>query len=130
MIRVLAVDNSNDVLLAYTMVLTPANGYELTTVDDRDKALEILKTKEIDIVIYDIPHGIRYGKLFNPDAIRDLKKLQLEYPDMPIIATSTEPAIAWRPEEFKDLGIRSCLAKTFRMQELANVINEIVGRKK
>lgn len=129
MIRILAVDESTSVLGAFKFMLTHNRGYELTTTQDRDKAPEILKTQEIDIIIYDIPHGIRYDKLFNPYAIEDLKSLHLQYPNIPVIATSTEPAIRQQSEEFKSMGVRKCLDKTFTANELTKAIDEILAKK-
>lgn len=112
MIRVLLVDDDKDQLDLLEIMLGGTN--KTTTAKNGEEALQILKNKDIDIVISDIDMPIMNGL----ELLVKMSEMRLS---VPVIAVSGQPN---HGDEAMDKGAAAFLCKPFHFDVLSRLIQK------
>ncbi len=123
MIKVLIVDDHKTVRNGIKDMLRDSDGIEvIDAAESGDKALHILKEKEIDIILMDI-------KMPGKNGIATTKEITKKYPTVKIIACSMFYAKSNIIDMFK-AGASGYLLKTTQEEEINRAIEEVYGGSK
>jgi two-component system response regulator PilR (NtrC family) len=115
--RVLVVDDEESIR-EFLEIMLRKEGYEVSTVEDGQKALEVIKKKSFDLVISDL-------QMPNMTGIELLKHVKDQYPDMLFMMITafgtTETAV-----EAMKLGAYDYITKPFKIDEVRlNIANAL-----
>ncbi|MGE0158048.1 MAG: response regulator [Gemmatimonadales bacterium] len=117
---VVVVEDNAELRLALKEALA-AEGYEVLAARDDTEALELLRSRTVDLLISDLT-----GPAESTDTIEAVRK---EFPGLPVVALSdgadSQPALffsAWRDPK----AVRT-LPRPFRLGELLAVSREVLG---
>lgn len=119
--KILIVDDEPDICRALEFLLK-REGYNITTANSGENAIEKLKTEEFDIVITDIKMG-------RVDGIAVLEKAKEIHPDMPVIMMTAFASIESAVEAMKK-GASDYIVKPFLNEEIKLTIKKILEQKK
>jgi CheY-like chemotaxis protein len=94
-----------------------AAGHTVTLASDGRQGVESYRAKPADLVITD---------LFMPDqeGLETIKQLQIEFPDLPIVAISGKPTGGTMLTVAQRLGARAVLQKPFLPDELLKAVEQ------
>ncbi len=96
-------------------------GYDTQTADNGTAALEILKSKNIDMVITDI-------QMPGMDGHALLKQIKSQWPDLPVMLMTAYGSIQMAVEAMRD-GAVDYLSKPFEAEVLAAMVGQYIGDK-
>lgn len=112
-------------------LLDQAGGYEVLTATDSFQAVQIVRSRPVDLIITDIMHGAGF---FMAQKVQFLRKLSArdaakaggttEILQLPVIMMSAW----WNEEDLEraaDLGIESCIMKPFTVEELMSRVEAV-----
>lgn len=125
--RILSVDDEEAILECFEAILT-AKGYDITTTNDSDKALDILGKEDFDLVMLDV----RMPKANGFEIYRRLKKKNkpaavlfvTAYPAS--FSLKSEPIVRMWEEQFSD-GNTDVLYKPFEVDTLIKKVEGLIG---
>ena len=98
-----------------------AQGWEISVAEDGEKALEILRSRKVDLVLTDI-------KMHRMDGLELTSEIRHSYPDIPVVLMtgfpSVESAVAALRSQAADY-----ITKPFNINQLYKVIESKVRQK-
>ncbi len=129
MIRVIVIDDDNDIRISLKEVLTRA-GFDVDVASDADEGIELLRQKKADLVITDV---IMPGK----DGVEAVYEIRMEFPNTKIVVISGGGNLM--PKGFQPsaiattaylasasaIGADLTLTKPFNRQELINAVRQL-----
>lgn len=118
--RILVADDKENILKLFEKIL--ADGYDVTTVADGNKALAMVLTGDFDVVVSDI-------RMPGADGFTVLREIKRVCPDVEVILMTAYAAIPKAVEAMKE-GAYDYLAKPFEPEEALLVIQRAVERKR
>jgi two-component system response regulator AtoC len=123
MYRILLNDDDETILTAARMYFQDETGYELVTADSRDKALNLINTREFDVIIVDL--------LF-PDVSDGLAVIKNSYsqPYQPSILAMTAFDTVENAVATMQAGADDFIAKRFSLDELISRIENLLKCRK
>ncbi|MGB0918487.1 MAG: response regulator [Flavobacteriales bacterium] len=117
-IRLILVDDHQIVLDGVKALLDDLDGFDcVATADNGQKALDLLKVFDVDVILMDIDMPVMNGM----EATRRVKK---EYPDVKIISL-TQHSERGMVKQLLDCGSDGYLLKNIAQDELANAIRKV-----
>jgi two-component system chemotaxis response regulator CheY len=120
MASILAVDDSASMRQMVTFTLKGA-GYEVVEAADGQDALQLAKSKKVDLVLTDI----NMPKMDGIALIRALRGLP-QYKFTPILTLTTE-STSDKKQEGKAAGATGWIVKPFNPEQLLTVIKKVLG---
>ena len=117
--NILVVDDDAIVIKSCKRILE-AEGFEVSTVPSADKALEVIKNSDFDILLIDVKMPGRDGMYL----MREIKK---NWPEIPTIVMSGYPT----PEtvtEMLRLGATLFIPKPFKPDELIKSVRQVLKK--
>lgn len=117
---ILVVEDDADLRSALCDTLALA-GYDTQTADNGATALDILKRKNIDMVITDI-------QMPGMDGHTLLKQIKVQWPDLPVMLMTAYGSIQMAVEAMRD-GAVDYLSKPFEAEVLAATVSQYIGDK-
>lgn len=118
--RILVADDKENILKLFEKIL--ADGYDVTTVADGNKALAMVLTGDFDVVVSDI-------RMPGADGFTVLREIKRVCPDVEVILMTAYAAIPKAVEAMKE-GAYDYLAKPFEPEEALLVMQRAVERKR
>lgn len=118
--RILIVDDEAGPRESLQMILKPY--YDIETAEDGNKALEILRNKEIDLVTLDL-------KMPGPPPDELLKKIKAKNPNIQVIIITGYGSLKNAIDGIR-LGACDFIIKPFDIPELANAIKKGLSEKR
>ena len=115
--KILVVDDDAIVIKSCRRILE-AEGFEVSTVPDADKALEAMKTSDFDLLLVDVKMPKRDGMYL----MREIKK---NWPEIPTIIMSGYPTPETIAEVLR-LGATLFVPKPFRPDELVKSVRQVL----
>jgi DNA-binding NtrC family response regulator len=115
--KILVVDDDAIVIKSCRRILE-AEGFEVSTVPDADKALEAMKTSDFDLLLVDVKMPKRDGMYL----MREIKK---NWPEIPTIIMSGYPTPETIAEVLR-LGATLFIPKPFRPDELMKSVRQVL----
>ncbi|MDP8234597.1 MAG: response regulator [Candidatus Saelkia tenebricola] len=119
--KILFVDDDAGILDVVSDFLTLEN-FEITTVNEGDKALEMLKSSEFDLLITDI-------KMPGLSGLEVLKKAKEINNEVPVIVVTGFASMETAIEAVKD-GAYDYITKPFDMEKFLNITKKAIKQKK
>ena len=119
---ILAVDDSPSMREMLAAVLRES-GYQVVEAEDGVKALELAKTRSIDVVLTD-------QNMPNMDGLSLVKNLRSlpAYKDTPIMMLTTESSAEMK-QKGRDAGATGWMVKPFDPEKLLRMVKALVGMK-
>jgi DNA-binding NtrC family response regulator len=117
--NILVVDDDAIVIKSCKRILE-AEGFEVSTVPGADKALEVLKNSDFDILLIDVKMPGRDGMYL----MREIKK---NWPEIPTIVMSGYPTPETITEVLR-LGATLFIPKPFKPDELIKSIRQVLKK--
>ncbi|MBN1163201.1 MAG: response regulator [Candidatus Krumholzibacteriota bacterium] len=116
--RVLVVDDE-EIILGLASDMLVRLGYEVETAVSGHEAIEIVRAKQIDLVILDLV----MPEINGPETFAQLRKIN---PELPVIISSgfCEGSVI---QDMLRNGAKSFLKKPYRLHDISNVLREAVG---
>jgi len=117
---VLVIEDQTELLDVIRDVLDD-EGYEVATVRNPADALEVLRTKSVDLIVSDYAPPV-------DDGSDPLDEVADEFPELPVIVFSEDDEQSipffgpWRME-----GVRMTLRKPFKLDDLIAASREVIG---
>ena len=121
MSKVLLVDDEPRILLLLQSLLK-TNKYEVETARDGNAALEIVRTKDVDIVVTDL----RMAPMDGMELFREIKRLR---PSMPVILLTAYASVETAIEAMKE-GMFDYLTKPFKVDDILSCLSRAVEKVK
>jgi DNA-binding NtrC family response regulator len=115
--KILVVDDDAIVIKSCRRILE-AEGFEVSTVPGADKALEVMKTSDFDLLLVDVKMPKRDGMYL----MREIKK---NWPEIPTIIMSGYPTPETIAEVLR-LGATLFIPKPFRPDELMKSVRQVL----
>ena len=115
---VLIVDDEKNYLVVLGAFLS-GEGYETLTADSAQRALEIVETTDLDLVLTDM-------KMPTMDGIELLKRIKQKVPDLPVVMMTAYGTVE-RAVEAMQLGAFNFILKPFQNETLKQVIHKAVS---
>ena len=115
---VLIVDDEKNYLVVLGAFLS-GEGYETLTADSAQRALEIVETTDLDLVLTDM-------KMPTMDGIELLKRIKQKVPDMPVVMMTAYGTVE-KAVEAMQLGAFNFILKPFQNETLKQVIHKAVS---
>ena len=115
--KILVVDDEENIRLLYKEELTE-EGYDVIVAEDGFKAIDIVKTTDVDIVVLDI-------KMPKIDGIETLRLLKEVKRDLPVILCS---AYGEFKQDFCTWASDAYIVKSADLTELKSVIKNIAAK--
>ena len=116
---ILTIDDEVDMLETYRSILSKK--YEVITAESGEKALSVLKEKEVSLILLDI-------KMPKMNGIEILKRVKEDEPNLEVIMVTASKEIASAVEAMK-LGALDYLTKPFEVKELLTVIEKALEKR-
>ncbi|MBN2301268.1 MAG: response regulator [Lentisphaerae bacterium] len=120
MAKILMVDDEEAVLRSLAALLA-TDGHQVTSEMNGNRAIEILKSEQFDLLLTDL-------RMYPLDGMELMKFVRSEYPSMPVVVISAYGADN-TVEKAKDLGCVAYVKKPFRIQEVLNAVKNAVADK-
>ncbi len=120
MASILAVDDSASMRQMVSFALKSA-GHEVIEAEDGQKALDLAKSKAVNLVITDV----NMPRMDGITLIRELRALP-SYKFTPILLLTTESAPE-KKQQGKEAGATGWLVKPFNPDQLLATINKVLG---
>ncbi|MCX7816308.1 MAG: sigma-54 dependent transcriptional regulator [Syntrophales bacterium] len=117
MSHLLVVDDDRSMRLVLSTMLRK-EGYEVTSAVDGMEALEVLRKKDIDVVITDL-------KMPRLDGMGLLERIRYEYPEIPVILITAYGTVATAVDAIKK-GAFDYITKPFEQDDLKNIVSKAV----
>jgi two-component system chemotaxis response regulator CheY len=119
-LRVMSVDDSKTMRDMVSFTLRQA-GYSVSEAEDGQKALAVLRTSQVDLVITDL-------NMPNMDGIALIRALRNEakYRTVPILMLTTE-GDATKKAEGRSAGATGWIVKPFSPEKLIEVVKRVCG---
>jgi DNA-binding NtrC family response regulator len=117
--NILVVDDDAIVIKSCKRILE-AEGFEVSTVPGADKALEVLKNSDFDILLIDVKMPGRDGMYL----MREIKK---NWPEIPTIVMSGYPTPETITEVLR-LGATLFIPKPFKPDELIKSVRQVLKK--
>ena len=120
---ILAVDDSPSMREMLAAVLRDS-GYQVVEAEDGVKALELAKTRSIDVVLTD-------QNMPNMDGLSLVKNLRSlpAYKDTPIMMLTTESSAEMK-QKGRDAGATGWMVKPFDPDKLVRMLKSLIGMKR
>ncbi len=115
---VLIVDDEKNYLVVLGAFLS-GEGYETLTADSAQRALEIVETTDLDLVLTDM-------KMPTMDGIELLKRIKQKVPDLPVVMMTAYGTVE-KAVEAMQLGAFNFILKPFQNETLKQVIHKAVS---
>jgi len=115
---VLIVDDEKNYLVVLGAFLS-GEGYETLTADSAQRALEIVETTDLDLVLTDM-------KMPTMDGIELLKRIKQKVPDMPVVMMTAYGTVE-KAVEAMQLGAFNFILKPFQNETLKQVIHKAIS---
>ena len=115
--KILIVDDELNMRMVLAAMLK-REGYEVASAADGLEALQILKSGPVAAVVTDL-------KMPRIDGMELLNRINLEYPDVPVIMITAHGTVATAVEALKK-GALDYITKPFELDELKNVVSKAV----
>ncbi len=115
---VLIVDDEKNYLVVIGAFLS-GEGYETLTADSAQRALEIVETTDLDLVLTDM-------KMPTMDGIELLKRIKQKVPDLPVVMMTAYGTVE-KAVEAMQLGAFNFILKPFQNETLKQVIHKAVS---
>ncbi len=118
--RVLAVDDEMDIRESIKQLLELSLDHvEVITAADGDRALDILRSGEFDLILTDY-------KMPNKDGLEFLREAMDTHPDVPRLMLTAYPDPSLAARAVKEAGVGLFIAKPFDMEYLVDVVRTIL----
>jgi DNA-binding NtrC family response regulator len=117
--NILVVDDDAIVIKSCKRILE-AEGFEVSTVPSADKALEVIKNSDFDILLIDVKMPGRDGMYL----MREIKK---NWPEIPTIVMSGYPTPETITEVLR-LGATLFIPKPFKPDELIKSVRQVLKK--
>ena len=122
LIKVLVIDDEPSIVKLCKIVLEDM-GFEVTSVGDGNRAMEIITEKDFDLILADI-------KLPKMDGIELFNLMQQEYPELVNKVTfMTGSVMGLETGRFLEKCGRPYLLKPFRANQLKEIVNKSIEMK-
>ncbi len=115
---VLIVDDEKNYLVVLSAFLSE-EGYETLTADSAQRALEIVETTDLDLVLTDM-------KMPTMDGIELLKRIKEKVPDLPVVIMTAYGTVE-KAVGAMQLGAFNFILKPFQNETLKQIIHKAVG---
>lgn len=103
-------------------ILNKIGNYEILKANNGLKALEILKTKDIDIIFMDIQMPVMNGF----EAFKEIKKLSIENTiKLPKVIAMTAYAMNEDKDKCLSVGMNDFVSKPFKIKDIQKVLQEM-----
>ena len=113
--KILVVDDDAIVIKSCRRILE-AEGFEVSSVPSADKALEVLKSYDFDLLLIDV-------KMPKHDGMYLMREIKKNWPEIPIIIMSGYPTPETIAEVLK-LGATLFIPKPFKPDELVKSVRQ------
>ena len=114
---VLVVDDEKNYLVVMSTFLSE-EGYETLTADNAQRALEILESTDLDLVLTDM-------KMLPMDGIELLKSIKERVPDLPVVMMTAYGTVE-KAVEAMQLGAFNFILKPFQNETLKQIVDKAV----
>lgn len=114
--KILVIDDSAFMRMMLEDILT-SNGHKISQAEDGKEALEVLKSKEIDLCLLDIA-------MPNMNGLATLKEVKKTYPNLKVVMLSARCQERYVVTALR-LGADGFIAKPFQPQELIEQVNAV-----
>lgn len=115
---ILIVDDEKNYLVVLSAFLSE-EGYETLTADSGSRALEIVETTDLDLVVTDM-------KMPTMDGIELLKRIKEKVPDLPVVMMTAYGTVE-KAVEAMQLGAFNFILKPFQNETLKQIIHKAVS---
>jgi two-component system NtrC family response regulator len=115
---ILIVDDEKNYLVVLSAFLSE-EGYEAITADNGERALEIVESTDLDLVLTDM-------KMSPMDGIALLKRVKERVPDLPVVMMTAHGTVEKAVEAIQ-LGAFNFILKPFQNETLKQIVHKAVG---
>jgi two-component system NtrC family response regulator len=115
---ILIVDDEKNYLVVLSAFLS-GEGYETLTADNAERALEIVESADLDLILTDM-------KMPTMDGIELLKRVKGKNPDLPVVVMTAYGTVE-KAVEAMQLGAFNFIQKPFQNETLRQMIHSAVG---
>jgi two-component system NtrC family response regulator len=114
---ILIIDDEKNYLIVLQALLSDA-GYEVLTTDDANKALEMVQSQDLDLVITDM-------RMPDMDGMEFLARLHGQWPELPVIMMTAYATVQKAVEAMKR-GAFDYITKPFKNEELKLTVRKAI----